>query len=255
MDLAAWATSWPTPSRPSHTAAFFGHLVGGYPQFDGWPRWDSVTHQSVYEDWLRRAVDGGLRLMVMLAVNNEYFCNKANRTLSCNDMEAVDRQLAAAKEIEAYVDNKFGGAGQGWYRIVYTPRQAREAIEAGKLAVVLGIEVDYLFNCRSEGDLTEDRLRQELDKYFDLGVRHIFPIHFSNNGFGGTAFQNGLEFDPAFPFAPPMSPSPVNPLGTQLAYPVRTEDGRALGYEYRTGRRNVQGLTNLGKTLIREMIA
>ena len=29
-----------------------GHKVGGYPQFDGWPRWDSVTHQSVHEDWL-----------------------------------------------------------------------------------------------------------------------------------------------------------------------------------------------------------
>ena len=38
-------------------------------------------------------------------------------------------------------------------------------------------------------------------------------------------------------------------------YPVLTEDGRAFGYEYRTGRRNVQGLTSLGKTLIREMIA
>jgi hypothetical protein len=26
-----------------------GHHVGGDPAFDGWPRWDSVTHQSVYE--------------------------------------------------------------------------------------------------------------------------------------------------------------------------------------------------------------
>lgn len=38
-----------------------GHLVGGYPEFDGWPRWDSVTHQSVHEEWLRVAVDGGMR--------------------------------------------------------------------------------------------------------------------------------------------------------------------------------------------------
>jgi microsomal dipeptidase-like Zn-dependent dipeptidase len=113
--------------------------------------------------------------------------------LSCNDMEAADRQLAAAKEMEAYIDRKSGGPGQGWYRIVYTPRQAREVIEAGKLAVVLGIEVDYLFNCRKEGDLTEDQLRQQLDKYYALGVRHIFPIHFANNGFGGTGFQNSAE--------------------------------------------------------------
>src|SRR5690242_15008388 len=55
-----------------------GHRVGGYPQFDGWPRWDSITHQAVFEDWLFRAVQGGLRLMVMLAVNNEYLCGLAN---------------------------------------------------------------------------------------------------------------------------------------------------------------------------------
>src|SRR5690349_11149284 len=53
----------------SPVGAILGHKEGGYPQFDGWPRWDSVTHQSVFEDWLKRAVDGGLRLMVMLAVN------------------------------------------------------------------------------------------------------------------------------------------------------------------------------------------
>jgi microsomal dipeptidase-like Zn-dependent dipeptidase len=226
-----------------------GHRVGGYPAFDGWPRWDSVTHQAVFEDWLYRAVvEGGLRLMVMLALNNEFLCGLVNRSLSCNDMEAVDRQLAAAKEMEANVDEKFGGTGQGWYRIVYTPRQAREVIEAGKLAVVLGIEVDFLFNCHGEGDLTEDQLREQLDKYYELGVRHLFPIHFSDNGFGGTGFQNRLQFD----VTNPMGPSNK---GVVAAYSVQTEDGGGFGYELRTGRRNVQGLTGLGRTLIREMIA
>src|SRR4051812_14109456 len=56
-----------------------GHLVGGWPQFDGWPRWDSMSHQTVQEDWLRRAVDGGLRLMVMLAVNSEHVAKNAKR--------------------------------------------------------------------------------------------------------------------------------------------------------------------------------
>ena len=51
-----------------------GHRVGGYPEFDGWPRYDNVTSQAVYYDWLQRAYKGGLRLMVMLAVNNEVLC-------------------------------------------------------------------------------------------------------------------------------------------------------------------------------------
>ena len=233
-----------------------GHRVGGYPQFDGWPRWDSITHQAVYEDWLYRAVQGGLRLMVMLAVNSEYLCTRpvVPKILNygCDDMPAVDRQLAAAREMEAYVDQRNGGPGQGWYRIVSTPHEARAVIEAGKLAVVLGIEVDYLFGCHAEGDLTEDALRQKLDEYYARGVRHIFPLHFGDNGFGGTAFQNPLELAVDAPY-----PSPVNPLRTLPdAYQIHTESAPVgSGYEMRTGRRNVQGMTNLGKTLIHEMIA
>jgi microsomal dipeptidase-like Zn-dependent dipeptidase len=228
-----------------------GHRVGGYPQFDGWPRWDSLTHQAVFEDWLFRAVQGGLRLMVMLAVNNEYLCGLANNApgRTCNDMEAVDLQVQAAKDMQAYIDDVNGGPGTGWYRIVYTPAEARAVIAEGKLAVILGIEVDYPFNCRTEGDLTEDQLRQELDGYFDLGVRYIFPIHFGNNGFGGTAFQNALIRDGGG-----GQVSERNPLGTIGAYTIQTEDAQDLGYTYRNGRRNVQGLTDLGKAMIRELI-
>jgi microsomal dipeptidase-like Zn-dependent dipeptidase len=221
-----------------------GHLVGGYPQFDGWPRWDSVTHQSVYEEWLARAVEGGLRLMVMLAVNNEALCDVIDKIYDCNDMNAADRQLQAALDFRDRVDTDAGGPGQGWYQIVTTPQDARDAMAADKLAVVLGIEVDFLFNCHNEGDLTPDELRAQLDKYYDLGVRHLFPIHFADNGFGGTGYQNPTEQEAG---------------GVQSILPfvnwVHTEDGTAYGYEARGGRRNVRGLTELGKLLIREMIA
>jgi microsomal dipeptidase-like Zn-dependent dipeptidase len=200
--------------------------------------------------------------MVMLAVNDEFLCRKANRLpgRTCNDMEAVDLQLRAAKDMEAYVDAKSGGPGAGWYRIVRSPSEARAAIEAGKLAVVLGIEVDYLFNCHDEGDLTAGQLRWQLDRYYALGVWHVFPIHFGNNGFGCTAFQNALEHATLAdnPIALENrwgAISPLNPLATINAYDVATEDGTASGYEYRTGRRNVQGFTNLGETLIEEMIS
>jgi microsomal dipeptidase-like Zn-dependent dipeptidase len=223
-----------------------GHKVGGNPQFDGWPRWNSVSHQAVYEDWLYRAVQGGLRLLVMLAVNNEAFCSKANKApgRSCDDMEAVDLQLAAAKEMEAHIDAKSGGPGLGWYRIVRTPQEAREVISSGKLAVVLGIEVDYLFGCRSENDLDTNSLRAALDRYFALGVRHFFPIHFDNNGFGGVAFQNELDRDAS-------GGIDLNPT---RVYSITTEDGTAEGYSYRGGRKNISGLTALGKTLVNELM-
>jgi microsomal dipeptidase-like Zn-dependent dipeptidase len=235
-----------------------GHAVGGYPAFDGWPRWDNISHQAVHEEWLYRALSGGLRLIVMLAVNNERLCHKTTspRPYSCDDMDAVDRQLNAAFEMEAYIDGKSGGAGNGWYRIVRTPAEALRAIRSGRLAVVLGIEVDFAFGGRDEASLSEDQLRERLDHYYGMGVRHVFPIHFANNAFGGTAFQNDLvrDVDSRMPSeSNPMSVLAVDRIvGTN---PVNTEDGTPMGYEYRAGRRNSLGLTDLGRTLIKEMIA
>lgn len=220
-----------------------GHKVGGYPQFDGWPRWNSVTHQSVHEDWLKRAVDGGLRLMVMHAVNNESMAALVDKIYPPDDMLAAERQLAAAHAFEAHIDDISGGPGTGWYRIVGSPQEALAVMDQGNLAVVLGIEVDFLFGCRSELDLTPQQLRDQLDKYYEMGVRHLFPIHFADNGFGGTAYQNLTEIAQGEP--------------TELPFfnKVDLEDGTAFGYEDRGGHRNVRGLTNLGKLLIREMIA
>jgi hypothetical protein len=45
--------------------------ASGAPSFPNWPVWNDITHQKMYVDWLRRAYDGGLRVMVALAVNNK----------------------------------------------------------------------------------------------------------------------------------------------------------------------------------------
>jgi microsomal dipeptidase-like Zn-dependent dipeptidase len=180
-----------------HLADTIGHLVGqtfafpnsGSPQFDGWPTWNSYDHQQVYMDWLFRAHQGGLQLMVMHAVNNELFCLVANRApgFTCNDMDAAVKELQGAKSMEGFVDQQAGGPGKGWYRIVTTPQQARTAIANGQLAVVLGIEVDNLFGCTVSGNCTPAQVVSSLNRFFNLGVRHLFPLHVSDNGFGGAA--------------------------------------------------------------------
>jgi hypothetical protein len=67
----------------------------------------------MYHEWLKRAWQGGLRLMVMLAVNSETLCVLSNHRASwndpahpfalagpCNDWHAIDRQIQAAKDHE-----------------------------------------------------------------------------------------------------------------------------------------------------------
>lgn len=174
-----------------------GHPVEGYPFFEGWPRWDSYTHQQVYADWLARAHDNGLQLIVMYASNNEVFCaveaKIARSPLGCDDMDAVDREIQGAKAMQAWVDQQHGGPGHGWYRIVYSAKEARDAIGKGQLAVVLGTEVPSLFRCKPTNPAcTPEYVREQLQNYYSLGLRQVIPIHNADNAFGGSALYDDL---------------------------------------------------------------
>jgi len=172
-----------------------GHWTDGASAYNGWPRWNNLTHQQMYYEWVERAYLGGLRLMVMHAVNNELLCGLTAQPLCCDDMAAADRQIQAAKDLEAFIDAQWGGPGQGWYRIVTSGAQARQVINEGKLAVVLGIEVDSLFGCKpGVADCTPAYVGQRLDRYRQMGVRHVFPIHVFDNRFGGAAQYNTLFY-------------------------------------------------------------
>ena len=97
-------------------------------------------------------------------------------------MEHVDHQLIKVRELQDYVDAQYGGPGKGWFRIVYSPEEAREVVRAGKLAVILGIEIENPFNCfvdEREGFKTCDDalVRERLNSYYDKGVRALFPSH------------------------------------------------------------------------------
>ena len=170
-----------------------GHVVRGYPDFQGWPHWNTYTHQQVYYKWLKRAFDGGLKLIVMHAVSNEVVCKFLGHSHPCDDTSNVDRQLAAARELEAFIDDESDcGAkvpNNGWFRIARSPQQARQIIADGAMAVVLGMEVDSPFNCnRRLHNCTPQSVRKEVDDYYaDKDIRHIFPVHLFDNAFGGTA--------------------------------------------------------------------
>jgi hypothetical protein len=116
-----------------------GHGVLGYPDME-WPGFDVHTTQMAYWEWLQRAHSHGLKLMVMLAVNNSVLCQIGIRyaPYGCDDDGSVTRQIQGAKDLESYIDARAGGPGQGFYRIVYSAADARQAIGDGKLAVVLG---------------------------------------------------------------------------------------------------------------------
>lgn len=177
------------------------HNRQGYPSFNGWPAWNTFDHQTMYYKWVQRAFLGGQKLMVMLAVSNELLCKVHNEVNgfrgNCKDMLAVDIQLAAIRNMERYVDRQDDGLlnGSGWYKVATSAEQARSIINNGAMAVVMGIEVDTLFSCSKGSACTEQQINTKLDNYHSLGVRHVFPMHVFDNGFGGAAVYDDAMFN------------------------------------------------------------
>lgn len=182
----------------------FNHTTAGYPDFTAWPNaWDSSTHQTMYYRWIERAYLAGMRLVVNLATGNSVLCDLVRGTkaqevrYSCNDMVSVERQIEETKSLERYIDAQSGGPGKGWLKVVTSPAEARETIKAGKLAVVLGIEISNLFDCfltPPEGyeKCSEATVNAQLDKYRDLGVRVVFPVHKYDTAFTAGDGSDGI---------------------------------------------------------------
>ena len=171
------------------------HATDGYPTFTDWPdARKRSTHQAQYFRWLERAWLAGLRLVVQHATSNSVICHVTvgegyqPARYDCEDMTAIDRIVDETWALQDYIDARSGGPGLGWFRVVQTPAEARAVIADGKLAVVLGIEVSDLFDCRllprvGKTGCTQETVLAELDAYQARGVRAIFPVHKYDNAF------------------------------------------------------------------------
>lgn len=168
--------------EPGHSAP------DGYPDFATWPRFDTHLHQQMYIDWVYRAYQYGLRLVSITITNNETLCEFVHHPGPCNDMAVVDLQLA---EIE-----RMANAESGWMGIAHSAAEAEEIVRSNRLALVIAIEVDTLFDCGISRErkcaCTAGQIEERLQRYYDRGVRQIIPIHMADNGFGGGALYKEL---------------------------------------------------------------
>jgi hypothetical protein len=172
-----------------------GHDTDGWPTFEGWPKPHSLTHEQVYYKWLERAWRGGLRLFVNLLVDNGQLCKLyPYKRHGCNEMDGVRLQARRIRELVRYVDAQSGGPGEGWLRIVHDPFEAREVVNDGKLAVVLGIEVSVPLDCGLIRDVPQcpaDDIDDRLQEVYDLGVRQMELVNKFDNAFTGVKGDSG----------------------------------------------------------------
>jgi len=255
------------------------HDTHGWPSFTGWPVFDTNTHQQTYYVWLKRAWMAGERLVVAQTVEDQPLCEiEVLGSHDCNETRSVERQVQRLQGLQDYVDAQSGGAGRGWFRLVYDPAQARRVIEQGKLAVMIGVESSDLFGCselRDQPQCTRADIDAGIAHFKALGVRSVFPMHWIDNAFGGAAveggdkgtfinamegFQTGHFFRtgpcPEEGQGEDMGPFSLPDLQQlQFAYPA-LQSISVLGLPvYPPGKQcNSKGLTPLGEYLIRRLI-
>jgi microsomal dipeptidase-like Zn-dependent dipeptidase len=184
------------------------HHSEASPTFSGWPRFTSKFHQQHHVEWIRRAYDGGLRIMVALGVNNMFWATRAlipraDPPIPVDDEGSVLLQVEKMKEI---AENN-----RTWMEVALSPADARRIIHQNKLAIVLGVEMDSFGNFKKASYLWHDwappslpltalptepaaaavEIANKVDQYYRAGIRQVTPLHYVSGLFGGTAAFRG----------------------------------------------------------------
>jgi microsomal dipeptidase-like Zn-dependent dipeptidase len=154
------------------------HGESGAPDFKDWPAFNAGTHEQMHITQIRRSYEGGLRLMVGLATDNlgaEFLVSP----LENGKVRLVEEFDSLNAQIRGMVEQ--ARLNSSWMQIAYSPEDARDIILHNKLAVIMGLEVDKLGDY---GDMFPT-IADELDYFWNLGVRVVTPIHAIDNKLGG----------------------------------------------------------------------
>lgn len=270
LSVPGWTASEPQP----------GEQLG----FRGWPKFDDLIHIKTHQEWIRRAYDGGLRLMVALVVHNELLAGIGQfPDWAQSDRDTIEPQVQMLKEF--VVHNK------DWCGIAKTAAEARALVEQNKMAFVLGLETDSVNGWINKNDFADDpsqanreAIRDQIYPYFqylrDLGIVQINLVHLTDNAFGGMALYemmslfNTLQRTGQFPegedgYHEPGQPQTPRPEDEQISKPLSIPHEllklldmviKAAGVQpppeltnphFPVGNRNVRGMTVAGEVALR----
>ncbi|GAA3195952.1 MULTISPECIES: discoidin domain-containing protein [Streptomyces] len=247
------------------------HDPTGWPTFKDWPAHDSLTHQQNYYAGIERAWRGGQRVLVNDLVTNGVICSVYFfKDRSCDEMTAIRLEAKKSYEMQDFIDKMYGGPGKGWFRIVTDSAQARQVIEQGKLAVVLGVETSEPFGCKQILDVAQcgkDDIDRGLDELKELGVSSMFLCHKFDNALCGVRYDSGalgtainvgqfLSTGTYWKTEDCRGPQHDNPIGNAPAPEAekRLPEGEKVPAYASGAQCNTRGLTDLGAYAVRGMM-
>jgi len=165
----------------------------GYPDFNHWPAHNNLTHQQMYVDWIERCYKHGLRVMVGLSVNNATY----SATFSGPGDENPDDKASSDIQID---EMKRMVSRHNWMEVAYSADDLKRIVKSGKMAMVLGIEVDNIGNFNKDetidannpSNAAKSKLKREIERLHRQGIRYIFPVHVVDNKLAGTAIYEPI---------------------------------------------------------------
>jgi hypothetical protein len=167
----------------------------GYPNFNEWyPHCRDITHQKMYIDWMYRAYQGGQRVMVALALTSVTLAILTKGNANYHDRQLGNRRIDDQYVGDMQIDEmkKLVARHSSWMEIALEPKDVRTIVQKGKLAVILGVELDEMGNFIYGNSYTADEVRNEIRRLYRLGVRYVFPVHLVNNALGGCAVYGDM---------------------------------------------------------------
>jgi hypothetical protein len=225
-------------------AAPIGPDSTGYPGFKDWPVWNDITHQKMWVDWIQRAFNSGLRVMVALAVNNKTLADATAGPCDypTDDRNSADLQLA---EIKGFVARH-----PKLMEVALNSDDLQRIVRSNRLAVVLGTEIDFFGNLNKVPQPpTNQQIKAEIDRLYSEGVRYMFPIHVLDNSLGGTAayvdlfnYSTFREMGHYFNLACASAPQPPDDLSEAINYHFTMDDPTLIPLL------NIAGKVKLGTT-------
>jgi microsomal dipeptidase-like Zn-dependent dipeptidase len=204
------------------------HPHDGYPNFRHWPVQNSMTHQQMWWEWIKRAREGGLTSIIALTVNSEVLGRALGGDPPYDDKTTADRQI---DELIAFVRRH-----NDFLDTVTSPARMRQVINSGRMAVIIGMEIDNIGNFYRNVPVTNDQIRNEITRLKNKGVRYLFPIHVTDNKFGGAAVYKELfNFSNKYATGQPLTALPPDlypPLTPGTLFQVETAPDRNISFRY-----------------------
>ena len=77
-------------------------------------------------------------------------------------------------------------------KVALTAADLYQIVKDGKIAIVLGVELDNIGNFNDLSGVTQQTVQTEIDRLYAQGVRYIFPVHLTDNLFGDTAIYSAM---------------------------------------------------------------